>query len=310
MEGRKLKVFIIGISGFLGYQLGLRLRGNFLVSGACFSHFVSIPGAQTYSVDMTRPEMLEALIRVQAPDVIINAIGISDRRLINDQPKLADSVNILQPVSYAVLSYKMRAQFIQLSCAEIFEGTDGPHREDDYHFALHDNYGKQKLQAESYIRAQTLESTILRVGRVVGPGNLHRLNEFDKIRARFAANRETEFSKLRTYSYLSGAQFAAAVETVLNHPNTGKHRLFHVGGANLPEYDFYATFTEMAYGHSKLVKPLAEDSPANYGLLSDGFTAAFPEWKPETPGGLLLHLLEDLAPGVGARKWRKTLQIP
>jgi dTDP-4-dehydrorhamnose reductase len=308
MEARKPKVFIIGISGFLGFQLGLRLRERFLVSGACFSHFVSIPGAQTFAVDSNRPEMLEALLRVQSPDVIINAIGISDRRIIQDQAKTADNVNILQPVSYAVLAYKMRAQFIQLSCAEVFEGDEGPYKEEDYHFAMHDSLGKQKLQAESYIRAQTLESTILRVGRVVGVGSFHRPSDFDKMRARFSAGKETEFSKQKIYSYLSSHCFAAAVEAILTHPNTGKHRLFHVGGANISEFDFYSGFTEIAYGNGKLVRQPSEDYAVNFGLVSENFAKTFPEWQPETPGSLFLHVLEDLSPGVGARKWQKTLR--
>ncbi|RZA04083.1 MAG: NAD-dependent epimerase/dehydratase family protein [Proteobacteria bacterium] len=310
MEGRKLKVFIIGISGFLGHHLALRLRDKFLVSGACFSHFINIHGCQTYGVDISRPEMLEALLRVQAPDIVINAIGISDRRTIADQGKTAESINILLPVSFAVLAYKMRAQFIHLSCAEVFEGNEGPYREEDYHFSMHDSFGKQKIQAESYIRAQTMESTILRVGRVIGAGNFYRMNEFDKVRARFAAKRETEFSKLRFYSYLSVFSFVSAVEALLLNPNVGKHRLFHLGGANLTEFDFYAGFAEMAYGHSKLVRPMADDGPMNFSLISDAFARANPEWQPETAGTLFLHVLEQLCPGVGAKKWQKTLRTP
>ena len=309
-EGRKPKVFILGISGFLGYHLALRLREKFLVAGACFSHHVTIPDVQTFSVDLSRPEFLEAVVRIQAPSFIINAMGISNRQYIADNPKVADNVNIMLPVSYAILANKMRAQFLHLSCAEVFEGSDGPHREDGYRFAMHDSFGKQKIAAETYIKAQTLESTILRVGRVLGLGNPYRINEFDRARATLAAKKTLLCSKGRTYSYLSVESFTQAVEQVLLSEFAGKHRLLHLGGANLPELAFYAGFAEMAFGNSQLIKANQDDHPANFGLVSDAFAKTYPAWKPETPGELYLNLLKALCPGVGIRKWQKTLRTP
>ena len=310
VEARRPKVFILGISGFLGHNLALRLRDEFLISGCCFSHFTTIPGAQTFPVDLTKIDILEAILRVQAPDFVVNCMGVADRAVVEAMPKVTDSLNLLLPVSYAVLANKMKAQFIQISTADVFDGEEGPYNEENYHFTMHDPFGKQKLAAESYIRAQTLESNILRVGRVMGMGSPYRPTEFDKQRIKLAHKKNVTASAQRIYSYLSIHSFCEAIRAILHSKFPGKHRTFHVGGANISEFDFYSGWAELAIGNANLIKPPQEESEKNVGLVSDHFARNFPTWKPESGAMLLMNLLKDLSPGIGARKWQKTLQIP
>jgi dTDP-4-dehydrorhamnose reductase len=309
MEKRKPKVFILGASGLLGYSLARHLSRDFLVSGASFHHQVTLPGAQIFPIDPKKPEILDTLVRIYAPDLVVNAVGITDRRAIAAQPKVADNYNILMAVSLALLAAKMKAPFVQLSCASVYDGSAGNYREDNLDFAFHDEHAKQKLAAESYIRAQTMESTTLRIGCVMGIGHPYRASAFDRLRFALSANQPVEAMKKAISNYISTHSFAEAVVEVLKAGAPGRHRLYNVGGPAMSEFDFYEGWAKLL-GNAGLVKPAPEDPGRNHSVQTTAFTTAFPQWKPETKEELYLTLLRDLSPGVGVKKWQKILQIP
>lgn len=307
---RKPKVFIVGISGFLGYNLALRLRKDFLVSGAYFRHHLNIPGAQTFPVDPKKMDILDPIMRVQSPDIVINALGLTDKKAVETLPKLADTLNILMAVSTSVLANKLHARMIQLSCASIYDGADGNYAEDDLDFSLHDEIAKQKLAAESYIRAQTMESTILRVGRVLGLGHPFHHSEFDRLRIALDGKKALHASQKQVHSYISTASLFGAVEAVLTGKFPGKHRIFNVGGPALTEFDLYQGWAKLVAGGGSQVKPAEDDRKRDHSVQTKNFVAAYPGWKPETKEELYLNLLGELSPGTGTKKWQKTLQIP
>jgi dTDP-4-dehydrorhamnose reductase len=308
MEDRKLKVFIVGVSGLLGYHLARRLQPNFLVSGAYFEHRVFIPNAQLYPVSLKSLELLETIVRMQEPDILINCMGITDRRTVVEQFKLSDNINVLLPVSLAVLASKIKAQFIQIGCADVYEGSKGNYSEEDNQYTLDDPIGKQKITAASYIRAQTIESTILRVGCVMGIGHPYRLSAFDKLRVKSARGDALTASKKKKHSYISTRSFANAMHVLLSAPFTGKHRTFNIGGAALTEYDFLKSWLKVIGKDSVSVKTPEEDRPHDISLNSALMAKTFSAWNPESKQELYLNLLADLSPGAGTGKWEKIVK--
>jgi len=304
----KPKVFIIGISGLIGYSLGLRLRKNFLVTGACFRNQVFIPGAQIFPVTLKSVEVLESLIRMQSPDFIIGAAGMSDRREVEEQPKVSDLINVMLPVSSCILAGRLKAKFVHLSCSEIFDGNKGGYTEEDNDFTISDPVGKQKIAAHSYMRAQTMESTTLRVGRVLGVGHPFRFSFFDRIRISAAENKPYEASRNKSRSYISCGSLANAVEQILLGEIPSRHRTFHVGGANMTEHELVACWYALMRTEPKKVTILQGDAKRDLTLNSGLMHKSYPAWRPETKNELLLSMLEELTPAIGTRKWQKTLQ--
>lgn len=309
MAARKPKVFIVGISGFLGYHLALHLKKDFLVAGAYFTHKVDIEDVATYPVSFKNIELLDTLVRVQCPDILINAMGINDRKVVDEAAKTADNINVVLAVSLALLAAKMKGQFVQLSCAEVFDGIEGNYKEEDTDFTLDDSFGKQKVTTASYIRAQTLESNILRFGRAVGLGQPYRLSQFDYLRAQVAKGDPITAPKKRIHSYISTHSFAHAVHALITAPVPGKHRLFHLGGPALSEFQLAEGWAQLIGKPTKNIKPPADEYPRNLSLNCEAFAKAYPSWKPETQKELYLNVMRDLCPGVGVKKWEKALQI-
>ncbi len=303
------KVLIIGVSGLLGYSLALHLRKKFLVAGVCFRNHVLIPDVQVFPLVYKSPEVLEMLVRIQQPDFIICAAGMNDRKEVLEHTKAADLINVLLPVSLSILASRLKAQYLYLSCAEVFEGGKGNYSEEDNDFTLSDAVGKQKITAHSYIRAQTLESTTLRIGRVLGIGQPYRMSFFDRIRFAASSKKPYEASKKKIRSYVSAGSVASAVENVLLGEFPAKHRVFHVGGANMPEHELVESWYRLMNADPKLVGVL-EDLRRDLSLDCTLMKTQFPGWREETKSQLLMNMLSELTPASGAKKWQRTLQIP
>ena len=302
----KRKVFINGVSGLIGFHLAWRLRHNFLVTGTCFRNQVTIPGVQVFPVTLKSVEVLEAVVRVQRPDFVIGAIGMSDRKEVEEQPKVSDMVNVTIPVSLAVLASRLKVRYINLSCAEVFDGDKGNYVEEDTDFTLNDAVGKQKITTHSYIRAQTLESTTLRIGRVLGVGHPFRASFFDRIRTGATAKTPFEASKNKTRSYISAPSLALALEKIIQGEFPNRHRLFHVGGANISEFDLVQSWYRMIGADPKLISEL-HDTKRDLSLACQLMEKQYPGWKPETKAELFNNLLAMLSPAVGPKRWQRAI---
>lgn len=305
---KKPKVFIVGISGLLGHSLGQHLRKNFLVAGACFRNQVIIPDVQVFPITLKSMEVLEAVLRMQRPDYVISAVGMSDRKEVEEQAKLSDTINIGIPVSMAILSSRLKAKYIFIGCSEVFDGEKGNYVEEDNDFTLTDSVGKQKIAAYSFIRAQTLESTSLRLGRVLGMGHPWRPSFFDRIRVCASNKQPYEASKNKSRSYISTHSFVRAMELVLQGEFPSRHRLFHLGGANTTEHAMVSDWYKLMNRDPKLVQVLEGDFKRDLTLNCGLFEKSFPAWKAESKGQLFSNLIEDMSPAVGVKKWQKTLQ--
>jgi dTDP-4-dehydrorhamnose reductase len=301
------KVFINGISGLLGFNLAWQLRHKYLVSGTYFRNQISIPDVQCFPVSLKSPDVLDSIIRMQRPDYIISAIGMSDRKEVEEQPKVSDMINVAMPVSTAVLASRLKCKYLALSCAEVFDGEKGNYAEDGTDFTLTDSVGKQKITAYAYVRTQTLESTTLRIGCVLGVGHHYRKSFFDRIRASAAAGQPYEASKRKTRSYISTHSLIASVENILHGDFPQRHRLFHVGGANMAEFDLVRAWYQIIGAEKKLVTDL-QDTKRDLSLDCKLMETQFPNWKAETKTSLLQNLLSGLTPGQGLQRWKKSLQ--
>jgi len=305
--GVRPKVFINGISGLLGFHLAWKLRHKYLVSGTYFRNPVTIPDVQTFPVSLAAPDVLDAIIRMQGPDFLISAVGMSDRKEVDEQPKVSDIVNVTMPVSTAVLAARLKCKFLNLSCAEVFDGDKGNYSEEDTDYTLGDSVGKQKITTYAYVRAQTLESTTLRIGRVLGVGHHYRQSFFDRIRGGAAARQPYEASKRKTRSYVSSHSVVSAVENILLGEFPARHRIFHVGGANLAEFNLVQDWYQLMGAEKKLVTDL-QDTKRDLSLNCQLMETTYPGWKTESKSELMKNLLLALTPALGSRRWEKTLR--
>jgi dTDP-4-dehydrorhamnose reductase len=295
---RKPKVFILGLSGNVGYQLALHLREKFTVVGAYFQHEVNIPNVHAFPVSLKNLQMLEALLGVQRPDYCIMATGILDKDFIESNPKGAENINVLLPLTFAVTAQRLKARTLHLSCSEVFDGITGSFTEDDRSFSM-EPFGKSKVTAETYIRAQTMEANIIRFGPLLGLGHSYRPNILDRARIALTSNKALPATPNVIHSYLSYKNLCLGIEQILLAPfPNAKHRTFHFGGVDMSEAECFGMLVELFGGNPDYLKLEEETRRKARFTLDCTATEKALGWKREDKTLLLENLRYELRPGL------------
>ena len=296
---KKPKVFIMGLSGFLGYHLACKLRDKFTVVGCYFQHPVKIRDVHAFPMSLKdNTDMLERLVAIQAPDFAISAAGISDPKVITENSKLAENINVSLPLAFALMATRNRAKHILLSCADVFDGTTGDYDENSRDFAVTGGLGKMKATASAYVRAQTMEGTILRIGRVLGLGHPFRHSFVDELRARLQSGKTYHADETKIHSYLTTASMTAAIEELLLNPfPPNKQRLFHIGGPTANELEICQILSVAMGLDTRFLKLIPQGESINLSLNSTLMESTF-KWKAESKEQLLNNFLTELKPGL------------
>jgi dTDP-4-dehydrorhamnose reductase len=297
----KPKVFIMGLSGFIGYHLARKLREKFTVVGCYFQNAVHIKDVHALPVSLKNDtEMLERMLAIQSPDIAITAVGISDPKIIHDNAKLAENINISLPLAFALATLRCRAKHVFINSADLFDGIAGNYTEDTKDYSTAPGIAKMKVTAEAYIRAQTMEGTTLRVGKVLGLGHQYRPSLVDDLRSKLMGEKIFYADHLKTQSYLSAKSFAEAVEQVLLQPfPPNKQRILHVGGPKATEMEMCQVLS-MAMGlNPKFLKPHpgSSETKIDLSMQSKLMESSF-AWKEESREQLINNILDEMKPGL------------
>ena len=160
-----MKILITGSNGLLGQKLlhKLRIDENIeLIATSKGENRVSnIQGYIYYSVDITDDSQVKKIIQEEAPDVVINTAAMTNVDLCEYEKKECDDHND-NSVSYlADACLACDAHLIHISTDFIFDGEDGPYKEDDKPNPL-SYYGLSKLKSEEILYNHNVKWTILR----------------------------------------------------------------------------------------------------------------------------------------------------
>ena len=306
-QKKKARVFILGISGFLGYHLAWRLREKYSVTGAYFSNFITIPDVHTFPMDLMKKEYVDRLVRMLRPDFTIMASGVNDSKRCVDNPKLAEAINTYIPLELAQSAVQHGAKNIHLSCSQVFDGSSKNAKENDKNFS-NQAFGRTKLTGESYIRAQTMENTTVRFGKVLGLSHFRRPSYLDKLRINLAKGKKQMIKEEKTYNFMSVDSFAAAIEAILEKNIPATQRIFHIGGPAMKEIDMNRLLAQALGASPDLVQEhkqaateeefeglLRVNPKRDYSLDTELFQNTY-AWKPETQAELLAAVRSLLIP--------------
>jgi dTDP-4-dehydrorhamnose reductase len=201
-------------------------------------------------LELTAPASVDPAIASLRPQVIVNAAGYTDTERAEDEPALAETVNVAGAAAIAACAHGLGVPVIHLSSAYVFDGTSTtPYREDDPINPL-GAYGRTKAQGEVAVRAAHPGAVILRTSLVFSPFGRNTLTNLLK---RAADHDEMPVVADQRVNPTSAFDLASGVLDVatnlVREPQNAKLRgTFHVAGRGAAAP---ADFAEALFAYSK-----------------------------------------------------------
>jgi len=168
-----MKILITGSNGLLGQKLLHKLRQDSsvqLIATSKGKNRVSEKNGYTYfDLDITNNDAVAKLIASEKPQVVINTAAMTNVDLCEAEKDNCDALNVSAVQFLADACVKIDAHLIHISTDFIFDGEDGPYKEEDEPNPL-SYYGLSKLKSEHLLQAHSVKWTILRTIIVFGVG--------------------------------------------------------------------------------------------------------------------------------------------
>jgi len=168
-----MKILITGSNGLLGQKLLHKLRLDSsvqLIATSKGENRVSKKEGYTYfDLDIIDNNAVARLVSSEKPQVVINTAAMTNVDLCEDEKEACDALNVDAVRYLADACTKIDAHLILILTDFIFDGEDGPYREEDIPNPL-SYYGLSKLKSEELLQAHSVKWTVLRTIIVFGVG--------------------------------------------------------------------------------------------------------------------------------------------
>jgi dTDP-4-dehydrorhamnose reductase len=282
-----MNILLFGKNG----QLGFELRRSLSPLGP-----VTALGSQ--ELDLGDARALREVLRMQRPDVIVNAAAYTAVDRAESEPALAHAINANAPRVMAEEAHNMGAVLVHYSTDYVFDGTQSqPYTEDDQ-AQPQSVYGASKWAGEQAVQAHCAQHLILRTSWVLGAHG----GNFAKTMLRLAQEREALSVVADQWGAPTSAALLADVTALLLHqhmlaPETFPFGLYHAtacGKTNWHAYAQHVISRAVKAGREVRVRPEAirpiasvdyptpaqrpMHSQLDNGKLQNTFGLVLPDW--------------------------------
>lgn len=163
-----MRILVLGVSGLIGHQLFKQLSRNHKTFGTLhkskqgYGNLKLLAGYNIIeNVDVNNFEFLRGIISTVNPDVILNCVGITKRKINTDNMLETLQVNALFPHKLAEWALTTKKRVIHFSTDCVFNGKTGNYTEDSLTTA-EDFYGRTKALGEiKYSHTLTIRSSFI-----------------------------------------------------------------------------------------------------------------------------------------------------
>ena len=229
-----MRIFITGISGLLGLNMAVQLRGEHQVSGCYYSHPVELEGVEALKLDLTRSDETTSALRDLRPDLVIHTAGLTSVEACEDDADLAYRFNVVASRHAGQATAALGARLVHISTDHLFDGTKPWRTEDDAAAPLN-VYSLTKLQAEDAVLQACPGALIVRTN-FFGWGTPVRTSFSDWILESLRMGRElTMFSDV----FFTPLLINDLIDVVMVLVSRDARGVLNVaGGERLSKYDF------------------------------------------------------------------------
>jgi len=148
-------ILITGASGQLGMSLKRIFNSKYEIISTTRNNN---PAGSSMYLDVTNPMLFKEVIETTNPDLVINLAALTNVDHCEKNPELAYSINI-GGMDNLVNAFK--GPIIHVSTDYVFDGEDGPYKEEDTTNPLN-VYGLSKLESEKLLLDHSENSLVIR----------------------------------------------------------------------------------------------------------------------------------------------------
>lgn len=165
------KILVTGSNGLLGQKLIYNLleRGNYQVyATARGENRIIVKDGYTFlPLDITDKEAVDKVFDQVKPDVVINTAAMTNVDQCETEKEACWDINVNAVMYLAKACKKHKSHLIHLSTDFVFDGENGPYKEDDIPNPLH-YYAESKLASEKILQESDIRWSIARTIIIYG----------------------------------------------------------------------------------------------------------------------------------------------
>ena len=168
----KLKVLIVGASGFLGREIYKTFKKD--LSFQTFGTAKNRCGQELLYLNLLDTQGIVSIFNAVSPDFLIYCAAQKDLVLAEKEPEITLRLNATAVEELAALCQNAHTRFLYLSTDYVFDGTTPPYKPNSKTNPTN-YYGKTKLLGEQYTLKNNNKHCVLRLPLLYGP--VKHLNE-------------------------------------------------------------------------------------------------------------------------------------
>ena len=161
------KLFVTGISGFLGWHITKAKQQQWQLIGTYKENALIITNGTTIALDLTESKKLQESLENIQPDAILHLAALSNPNYCEQHPDASYAVNVKVGVELASYAAQQNIPFVFTSTDLVFDGKAGNYTE-AAPIAPVNQYGQHKAEAERAIQELYPAAIIARLPLLYG----------------------------------------------------------------------------------------------------------------------------------------------
>lgn len=155
-------ILVTGASGLLGLNFALHTYRKHKITGVVHNDLREAAPFDAFSVDLAQPGAATLILDQVKPDLVLNCAALANIDLCEQQPELAQRLNVDLPAELARETVARDIGLVHISTDAVFDGLRGDYSEDDQTSPL-SIYARTKLEAEEAVLQANPEALVARV---------------------------------------------------------------------------------------------------------------------------------------------------
>ena len=260
-------ILITGASGQLGMSLKRIFNSKYEIISTTRNNN---PAGSSMYLDVTNPMLFKEVIETTNPDLVINLAALTNVDHCEKNPELAYSINI-GGMDNLINAFK--GPIIHVSTDYVFDGEDGPYKEEDTTNPLN-VYGLSKLESEKLLLDHSENSLVIRSNVLYDYSSKSEASFLNWVVGSLTQEKEINVVEDQWNNPTWTGSLAVVIDRSINTQLTG---LVHWGDGDLvSRFDFANKIADVFNLKKSLIKPILTSElnqtakrPLKSGLKSD-----------------------------------------